>query len=487
MLFVRNMVPYSLRALVANWLTVRNMTFALQNTDLTYNGKAQKPTPVVTYGSKTLKNKTDYDAIYENEQSTDAGVYSVTIRLKGNFSGEQTLYYRIKQLDLSKLTVQIPKQNYSGNAVTPDISTWIIKSGSSKVTVVSGCGLIAQNWTNNVEVTANASVTLAVDSVNKNFMPTSSKKVTFSIVKNLIKPEKMRVKLVETGEDGQETFYKVYANGTSDLAADYTGGCIDPGVTVYDRETGKLLIAGKDYKVEYLNDKEPTDKAMIRISGINGYGGSMMVYYKINGLDLAAGSPVISGAGIVVGYTPYTTVTLFTSPDPAKVTVSTDDEKYMVKDDSYTYDGTQKKPYARVIYKGDKLTEGKDYTLKYVNNVNAGTATVQVIGKGKYRGTVEKNFFICPVTNYYLQNRYGAAWTEQFKITGISPTKVYVLENRAAVPKVTVTVMGKKLVLGKDYTVYMRLNDGSNGVLSVCGIGNYKGLNNSVEFRYRFK
>lgn len=40
------------------------------------------------------------------------------------------------------------------------------------------------------------------------------------------------------------------------------------------------------------------------------------------------------------------------------------------------------------------LTEGKDYTASYRNNVNAGTATVVITGKGAYDGIAEKTFTI---------------------------------------------------------------------------------------------
>lgn len=47
------------------------------------------------------------------------------------------------------------------------------------------------------------------------------------------------------------------------------------------------------------------------------------------------------------------------------------------------------------VYKYKKiLTPGTDYTVKYTNNVKAGTATITVTGKGNYSGTIVKNFTI---------------------------------------------------------------------------------------------
>lgn len=55
---------------------------------------------------------------------------------------------------------------------------------------------------------------------------------------------------------------------------------------------------------------------------------------------------------------------------------------------TYTYDGNEKKPSIAVTYAGRTLISGVDYDVKYSDNVNAGTAGVQVIGKGSYQGTV---------------------------------------------------------------------------------------------------
>ena len=63
-----------------------------------------------------------------------------------------------------------------------------------------------------------------------------------------------------------------------------------------------------------------------------------------------------------------------------------------------TYNGTEQKPALSVKQGETPLTEGTDYTVAYSNNVNVGTATVTVTGKGNYTGTIEKTFQIKPAT-----------------------------------------------------------------------------------------
>ena len=61
---------------------------------------------------------------------------------------------------------------------------------------------------------------------------------------------------------------------------------------------------------------------------------------------------------------------------------------------SYIYDGTAKKPNV-YVYDGDtRLKKGTDYNLSYQNNVNPGTASAIVTGKGAYTGSQSLDFYI---------------------------------------------------------------------------------------------
>lgn len=62
--------------------------------------------------------------------------------------------------------------------------------------------------------------------------------------------------------------------------------------------------------------------------------------------------------------------------------------------DSTTYTGKQMKPGVAVIDVYHILVQGKDFDVQYQNNINAGTATVIVKGKGLYKGSQRKTFTI---------------------------------------------------------------------------------------------
>ena len=63
-----------------------------------------------------------------------------------------------------------------------------------------------------------------------------------------------------------------------------------------------------------------------------------------------------------------------------------------------TYTGSALEPTVTVKNGEYTLVAGEDYDVTYSNNINAGTATATIIGKGQYKGTVLKEFTINSVT-----------------------------------------------------------------------------------------
>lgn len=61
---------------------------------------------------------------------------------------------------------------------------------------------------------------------------------------------------------------------------------------------------------------------------------------------------------------------------------------------SVTYNTKPHTPDVTVTFEGSTLEAGKDYDVAYTNNINAGTATVTVTGKGNFTGTASKTFTI---------------------------------------------------------------------------------------------
>ncbi len=78
---------------------------------------------------------------------------------------------------------------------------------------------------------------------------------------------------------------------------------------------------------------------------------------------------------------------------------------------SCSYTGKAQTPDVEITYNGYKLVKDVDYTLKYANNVEMGTATVEISGKGGFTGTVKRDFLIDKPEQTF---KYTASYVKAF-------------------------------------------------------------------------
>lgn len=200
----------------------------------------------------------------------------------------------------------------------------------------------------------------------------------------------------------------------------YTGSAVKPVPTVtYTSGTvSKTLVQGTDYTVSYSNNVNP-GTATMTITGKGAYAGSITKNFTIGNADFSK-----------------CTVTLSAS--------------------SCVYTGAALKPKVTVKSGDTALTEGTDYTVSYTSNVNVGTATVTVTGKGAFNGTLKKTFTITQrsiancVTELssYSRNFSGVRAKPTVKVTnnGVtisSANYTAVYKDNLSVGTATVTITGK--------------------------------------------
>ena len=133
----------------------------------------------------------------------------------------------------------------------------------------------------------------------------------------------------------------------------YTGSPIVPELTVKDGETA--LSKDTDYTVMYQNNLN-AGTATVTVTGKGNYAGSVEIKFNITAKALTAS---------------------------------------MVRDIAdQTYTGSPIVPELTVKDGETALSKDTDYTVKYQSNLNAGTATVTLTGKGNYSDSVSKTFTI---------------------------------------------------------------------------------------------
>lgn len=148
----------------------------------------------------------------------------------------------------------------------------------------------------------------------------------------------------------------------------------------------------------------------------------------------------------------------------------------------FEYTGEEIRPNVTVRVNDTLLTLDKDYTLEYKNNVEVGEAAVVVTGiaTSGYMGTVEHPFYIDPKTSDDDQPDLVTIIGTDVTIDGTE----FVATGEPIEPGITVTVGGKELVAGEDYTlVYENNVEPGTASVTVTGVAD-KGYTGSVTIHF---
>lgn len=264
---------------------------------------------------------------------------------------------------------------------------------------------------------------------------------------------------------------------------EYTGDPVKPNVSV----TG--LIYEEDYLVAYDNNIEVGNEALGIAIGRGNYGSSISEPFTITkgqmehhpltflpdrlvytGRPLKP-TPIIHGLVIgrdyMISYADNIDIGTASGTATGRgnyegsitatfeiVGESIEDKELILDRYTYTYNGSAKTPTGTI----EGLTEGTDFRMEYINNVNAGTATAKAIGIGTYAGTLEVEFTI-----------------ERRSISDKSVVCVpdtYVYDGTIKSPNVAIV----GLVRNADYTVAFEDNVNAGTATAYCtGINNYEG------------
>ncbi len=136
-------------------------------------------------------------------------------------------------------------------------------------------------------------------------------------------------------------------------------------------------------------------------------------------------------------------------------------------DEDLTYTGEHQHPAFGVYVQDEdgywsRLTEGDDYSVKYLNDVNAGTGIIDITGIGDYEGGYARERFTI-----------NPAPLSEATVASLG-NKTYTGSEIKPAPKVT--FHGKQLVEGTDYTVSYSANTNvGTAKLTLTGKGNFTG------------
>lgn len=203
---------------------------------------------------------------------------------------------------------------------------------------------------------------------------------------------------------------------------EYRGGRSDirPGVRVYQASRGTLQ-QGKDFTVSYSNN-----------------------------INVGAGRVTITGKGNYTG-----SITKSFTITKASIANIGDREFYLSCALPAEYTGKLIKPKVNLFKNSIELKENTDYTVRYSNNQNVGTAIIQITGKGNYTGILTKTFEI----KYDIKNSISVRLNTNK--TEVILTNIY---------------NNQSLTKGIDYTIkYSYDKNNKIGGATISGKGKYFG------------
>lgn len=303
----------------------------------------------------------------------------------------------------AEISGKIKSKVYDGLAYTPTVKVTITNPNGKKTTLTEGTDYRV-SYKNNVHAGTGQIV------VKGNGIYEGQLTKEFTIEKKPVKKLKVLVGGVAAGVDSELPVY------------------------VYDGS--KLLIKDKDYTIDGIRKELLTQKGKygftVTAAKDSDYQGSVnakITVYETGGKNVK---------GVI-------------NPENVQLTST-----------SMPYTGKALKP-AVTVRAGEDILDSRSYTVKYINNKNAGMAFAVVTGKRGYAGTVVKNFEITAV-----DTKSGT-----FELKRVIKPVTY--NGKLQKPKPVITFGGKTLKAGRDYTITYsnNLHVTDHAGIIIKGMGNY--------------
>lgn len=373
----------------------------------------QASSVTVKKDSTDLVQDTDF-VVEVNNNKPYSGVYKVKVTGKGLYTGSVEMYYKIEGNNAAK------KKLLDSNAISLDNDGFEYDGQVHKpvITVKDGDTVLEEGKGYTVSFNNDSSMGLGV----------------------------YYVYIYGAGDYifNSSSVYKTYRIGTS---------LEDATITVKDKTyTGSAIsFSSGDIEVKLKNGK------VLNYSGNSGSSSE----FTATSTDINVGEGTVVIKGIGTGDNTYVgSVEKKFKILPYDISSAT----VYASVSSQTYTGAALKPTPTSVYgyvpNYTVLKQGTDYELVYSNNVNAGTATLIVRGKGNYTGDNKKTFTINP------------AYISSATCNSISD-KVY--NGKQIKPSVRNVKFGNQLLKeGTDYTVSYGTNTSAGtGTVYLTGKGNF--------------
>lgn len=398
---------------------------------LVYTGSAVKQSITVYDKDTVLTLNKDYTLTYKNNiNASPANVLnapSVTITMKGQYTGKKTLYYGIVPADISE-----------ADNTTDNIALLYNKKEQRYVPVLTF---------NGKKLSANKDFTIAYNS--------------FDFIGNESGITNIKYTLTGIGNYQGTLDGDYYISGKSKNVSKSTVSFKSTYSYTGTYPTDEDIANAIGLKIKFQGDSAeyyPATDDRFEIKIENKPIGSGTAKIHIKGIDGGYVGEIVKNLKIVPAYK-LSAAAEISSNFPVQIQFHKDSECNKLIDE------------ACLVIKGTttKLVPDKDYTVKYSNISKVGTAKVTFTGKGAYSGTITKSYklvndnpqVIVDISDSPVVYSQGGARPENISV-------VCATLDREGRP------MNEVLVENVDYTVkYAKNNAVGTGEIKISGKGNY--------------
>lgn len=441
--------------------------FQRESEDFVYTGQKITQNIRVYHKDTLLREKTDYTLSYKNNINVAAyhaaKAPSVTINLKGQYSGSVTLYYTIRPLDINKI---------DSNSVNPDGAADNRSPGYEQtITYASNLKIPGPVLTFGKKKLA----------VNKDFV------CDYTPLVEKLKAETGQAEVdYKKGASYKEgTVYEYTVNGTGNFTGSFRMKLVVLKEKNYNFGSASVKLGAKQY--EYHGEALSKTDVTIDQVKVNGQILNENLYdYEVCAQAIEGAYVMVypSAAGRDAGYRGCKKVSLKLAGDrdiKGAVVVNAAEGgswKESIEFSQKTVDkngGIFQAKTGILVYKegetAEPLTEGEDYTVKYTNAKKTGKVTVTFTGKGRYKGSLKQKYEIVPNIG-----NVTVSWGKNVTFNGGVYETAY--QKGGAVPELIVRDAEHNILKNKtDYTVKFNNNKepGSPMSCEITGKGNYIG------------
>lgn len=436
--------------------------FQRESNAFVYMGQKITQNIRVYHSGTLLKEKTDYTLSYKNNVNAAAWnaakAPSVTITLKGQYSGSVTLYYTIKPVDIKDINIYRTSDDNNIETVTGTAGYEQAVTYSKNLKIPSpvlsfGGKALKPGKDFTCDYTA-----LPADYKNGDSYDTQKNyQYTVNGIGNFTGSIPIRLVVVRDKKMNFDTAsVKLGANQYA-----YHGTALSKtDVAVETVKLGGQILEKTLYDYEVCTDGISNSYVMVYPTAAGqsaGYRGCKKVPLKLTG-DRNI-KEAVSGEN-------------WKDALPFSQTLLDEEGGIFQQAEGLLTFGTGKEP----------LKEGTDYTIKYSNAQKAGKAAATFTGIGRYKGTLKKTYGITANTE---SSHFSIHWKNVTAEDGMLAVNY---QKGGAVPDFVLKDQDGNILKNKtDYTVKCTNNKAPGSTMSceITGKGNYKGYTKTVSLKVK--